>query len=118
MDFPRQPGENNHADLNVELAPDAKSGAWRGAPQQTPPVAPARTLLGALGRTARFDGALAMSTPVVAATAAAWWQNGTINVLAALFMVAGAFFAALGINLLIEYYDRLRAQDPQVQAAL
>lgn len=118
MNFSRQPGDNNTGDLNAELAPEAKTGAWRGAPQETPPLAPARTLIGALGRTARFDAALAMASPVMAATAAAWWHQGSVDLLAALFMIGGAFFAALGVNLLIEYYDRLRAQDPQVQAAL
>lgn len=122
MEFSRRPGDNNPADLKSELtpelAPDAKSGAWRGAPGRIPPVPPAQTLIGALGRTARFDAALAMATPVLATTAAAWWQSGSLNIFAALFMFAGAFFAALGVNLLIEYYDRLRAQEPQVVAAL
>ncbi len=65
-----------------------------------------------------YDAALAIATPVVATTAAAWWQSGSLNAFAAFFMLAGAFFAALGVNLLIEYHDRVRALEPQVQAAL
>lgn len=122
MEFSRQSGDNNSADLKTDLSTDlgadTKSGAWRGAPGRIPPVPPAQTLIGALGRTARFDAALAMATPVVATTAAAWWQSGSLNTFAAIFMMAGAFFAALGINLLIEYHDRVRSLEPQVQAAL
>lgn len=122
MGFSRQPGEHNSADINSDLATDltpaGKSDVWRDAPGSIPPVPPAQTLIGALGRVARFDAALAMATPVLAATTAAWWQSGALNVFALLFMFAGAFFGALGVNLLIEYHDRLRAQEPQVQVAL
>ncbi len=122
MDFSRRPGEPNPAELQAELKSDLPAerseGMVRGAPGQTPPVAPARTLVGALTRTARFDEALAMASPVLATTTAVWWQTGSVNLFAAAFMVAAAFAAGLGIHLLIEYYDRQRASDPQVQAAL
>jgi len=83
-----------------------------------PPARPARTLLGAFARTCRFDAALAAVTPVIAVSTVAWWQFGRIDIVVLLFAVAAGFGAALGVQLLTEHNDRLRAAAPHVRSAL
>lgn len=100
--------------------PDAlpRDSALDGYAGRTPPQRPAQTLLAAFARTCRFDAALASVTPLVAVSTLAWWQTGRLNLAVLLFAVAGAYAAALGVQLLTEYQDRLRAAAPHVQSAL
>jgi 1,4-dihydroxy-2-naphthoate polyprenyltransferase len=92
---------------------------WRGAPGRLPPPLPAaRTLLGALARTCRFDAALAATAPVAAVTGVAWWGTGRFDALTLFFTMAAAFFLGLGAHMLSEGIDRQRAQAPQIRALL
>lgn len=85
---------------------------------RTPPLRPAHTLLGAFVHTCRFDAALAAVTPIIAVSAVAWWQTGSMNLIVLFFTLAAGFGAALSVQLLTEYYDRLRASSSHVRSAL
>jgi 1,4-dihydroxy-2-naphthoate octaprenyltransferase len=113
MDVTRaQPEPNPTPDtLPRDLPRDGYAG-------RTPPLPPAQTLLGAFTRTCRFDAALAAVTPLLAVSTVAWWQTGTLNVPVLLFALAAGYGAALGVQLLTEYHDRLRAAAPHVKGAL
>lgn len=99
--------------------PDAQAGFWGGASGRLPsPLPAARTLLGALTRTCRFDAALAAAAPVVAVTSAAWWQTGRFDPLVLSFTLAFSFALELGAHMLSEGIDRQRAQSRPAQALL
>jgi len=108
----------SQSDANSSSEVQAKAPALSGAFGRLPPLAPARTLLGAFARTCRFDAALATVMPVLVTTAAAWWWLGRVDGLVAGFAFAAAFTAGLGVHLVAEGADRVQAAAPHVQAAL